>query len=214
MSRIQIAVTTCLFCCGSAFTEVSIGSEMTIYTSTCQQARKCPALRLPCPCRRHRWKATVAQRRQMWHEMLDFRHARTHAAQGCRDRRSGARRLRGREDPFPMHARRIRDREPVSSGEGHRRLPAVLYLCGHSKGKVNAPYQANPRWFGQHGYVALVLDPIQLGESQGIHHERIVRSAGIGRAGATRRRAPKCGTPCGRWTTWRPEPTWTRNGWV
>ncbi len=44
------------------------------------------------------------------------------------------------------------------------RLPAVLYLCGHSKGKVNPPYQANPRWFGQHGYVALVLDPIQLGE--------------------------------------------------
>ncbi|MCA9132086.1 MAG: acetylxylan esterase, partial [Planctomycetales bacterium] len=31
-------------------------------------------------------------------------------------------------------------------------------------------YQANPRWFGQHGYVALVLDPIQLGESQGFHH--------------------------------------------
>jgi len=49
-------------------------------------------------------------------------------------------------------------------------LPAVLYLCGHSKGKVNPPYQANPRWFGQHGYVALVLDPIQLGESQGFHH--------------------------------------------
>ena len=50
------------------------------------------------------------------------------------------------------------------------RLPAVLYLCGHTKGKVNPPYQANPRWFGQHGYVALVLDPIQLGESQGFHH--------------------------------------------
>ncbi len=49
-------------------------------------------------------------------------------------------------------------------------LPAVLYLCGHTKGKVNPPYQANPRWFGRHGYVALVLDPIQLGESQGFHH--------------------------------------------
>ncbi len=50
------------------------------------------------------------------------------------------------------------------------RLPAVLYLCGHSKGKVNEPYQANPRWFAEHGYIALVLDPIQLGESQGLHH--------------------------------------------
>jgi hypothetical protein len=46
----------------------------------------------------------------------------------------------------------------------------VLYLCGHSKGKVNEPYQANPRWFAQHGYVALVLDPVQLGECQGMHH--------------------------------------------
>lgn len=50
------------------------------------------------------------------------------------------------------------------------KLPAVLYLCGHTKGKVNKPYQANPRWFAQHGYVAFVLDPIQLGESQGFHH--------------------------------------------
>lgn len=49
-------------------------------------------------------------------------------------------------------------------------LPAVLYLCGHTKGKVSPTYQSHPRWFGQHGYVALVLDPIQLGESQGFHH--------------------------------------------
>jgi dienelactone hydrolase len=49
------------------------------------------------------------------------------------------------------------------------KLPAVLYLCGHTKGKVNPTYQANPRWFGQHGYVALVLDPVQLGECQGFH---------------------------------------------
>ncbi len=49
-------------------------------------------------------------------------------------------------------------------------LPAVLYLCGHTKGKINLTYQQNPRWFGSHGYVALVVDPIQLGECQGIHH--------------------------------------------
>jgi len=49
-------------------------------------------------------------------------------------------------------------------------LPAVLYLCGHTKGKVNRTYQQNPRWFGAHGYIALVVDPIQLGECQGIHH--------------------------------------------
>ncbi|NLO07045.1 MAG: acetylxylan esterase [candidate division WS1 bacterium] len=49
-------------------------------------------------------------------------------------------------------------------------LPAVLYLCGHSEGKIRLGYQQNPRWFGAHGYIALVLDPIQLGESQGFHH--------------------------------------------
>lgn len=49
-------------------------------------------------------------------------------------------------------------------------LPAVLYLTGHTRGKVHSIYQRNPRWFGSHGYVALVLDPIQLGESQGYHH--------------------------------------------
>lgn len=49
-------------------------------------------------------------------------------------------------------------------------LPAVLYLCGHTKGKVSPTYQAQPRWFGSHGYVALVVDPMQLGECQGLHH--------------------------------------------
>jgi len=51
------------------------------------------------------------------------------------------------------------------------RLPAVLYLCGHnSDGKAHLAYQANPRWFAEHGYIALVLDPIQVGESRGLHH--------------------------------------------
>ena len=49
-------------------------------------------------------------------------------------------------------------------------LPAVVYLTGHTRGKVNLTYQQQPRWFGSHGYVALVLDPIQLGECQGMHH--------------------------------------------
>ncbi len=49
------------------------------------------------------------------------------------------------------------------------RLPAVVYVCGHSKaGKFH--YQPHPRWFGEHGYVALILDPIQVGENGGFHH--------------------------------------------
>ncbi len=49
------------------------------------------------------------------------------------------------------------------------RLPAIIYVCGHSqRGKFH--YQPHPRWFGQHGYVALILDAIQIGENGGVHH--------------------------------------------
>jgi dienelactone hydrolase len=55
--------------------------------------------------------------------------------------------------------------------------PAVLYVCGHANtviervsygSKVN--YQYHPAWFAAHGYVCLILDTLQLGEIEGIHH--------------------------------------------
>jgi hypothetical protein len=55
--------------------------------------------------------------------------------------------------------------------------PTILYVCGHSNiviknvsygSKVN--YQHHPTWFAEHGYVCLILDTLELGESQGIHH--------------------------------------------
>jgi cephalosporin-C deacetylase-like acetyl esterase len=55
--------------------------------------------------------------------------------------------------------------------------PAVLYLCGHANtvvdtvsygSKVN--YQHHPTWFAEHGYVCLILDTLELGEIEGIHH--------------------------------------------
>ncbi len=55
--------------------------------------------------------------------------------------------------------------------------PVALYLCGHasrvedgvSLGNKTA-YQHHPAWFARHGYVSLVVDTIQLGEIQGLHH--------------------------------------------
>ncbi|MCK5802755.1 MAG: acetylxylan esterase [Lentisphaeria bacterium] len=48
-------------------------------------------------------------------------------------------------------------------------LPAVIYVCGHAaRGKFH--YQEHPRWFGQHGYIAMILDAIQIGENDGFHH--------------------------------------------
>lgn len=57
------------------------------------------------------------------------------------------------------------------------RLPAILYVCGHSEVKTNGVscgnktgYQHHGAWFAQQGYVCLVLDTLQLGEIQGDHH--------------------------------------------
>lgn len=55
--------------------------------------------------------------------------------------------------------------------------PAVLYVCGHGAVKVDGvsygnkvTYQHHGAWFARNGYVCLVLDSIQLGEIEGIHH--------------------------------------------
>ena len=57
------------------------------------------------------------------------------------------------------------------------RLPAILYVCGHSnvmKDGVSlgnkTGYQHHGEWFARHGYVCLVIDTVQLGEIRGEHH--------------------------------------------
>jgi dienelactone hydrolase len=56
-------------------------------------------------------------------------------------------------------------------------LPAILYLCGHSPVKRDgvsygnkAAHQHHAAWFARHGYCCLVLDTLQLGEIEGLHH--------------------------------------------
>ncbi len=56
-------------------------------------------------------------------------------------------------------------------------MPAILYVCGHGRelsGGVSvgnkAHYQHHGEWFARNGYVCLVIDTIQLGEIEGIHH--------------------------------------------
>ena len=54
-----------------------------------------------------------------------------------------------------------------------QRLPAVLYVCGHSNRGRNGnktAYQSHGMWFARHGYICLVLDTLQLGEIAAIHH--------------------------------------------
>jgi dienelactone hydrolase len=57
------------------------------------------------------------------------------------------------------------------------RVPAILYVCGHSGVKKDgvsfgskAHYQHYGAWFAQNGYVCLIIDTLQLGEIEGLHH--------------------------------------------
>src|SRR4051794_20482355 len=53
------------------------------------------------------------------------------------------------------------------------RLPAVLYVCGHSNRGRNGnktAYQVHGLWFASNNYICLMLDTLQLGEVKGYHH--------------------------------------------
>jgi hypothetical protein len=56
-------------------------------------------------------------------------------------------------------------------------LPTILYVCGHSQmksGEISfgnkTGYQHHPTWYAMNGFVAFVIDTIQLGEIEGLHH--------------------------------------------
>lgn len=56
-------------------------------------------------------------------------------------------------------------------------LPAILYVCGHGQEKKNGVsfgnkthYRHHGAWYARNGYVCLVIDTLQLGEIEGIHH--------------------------------------------
>src|SRR3954469_24662427 len=61
--------------------------------------------------------------------------------------------------------------------ERNGKLPGVLYLCGHSNLKKNGvsygakvTYQHHGAWLAQNGFACLVIDTLQLGEIEGLHH--------------------------------------------
>jgi dienelactone hydrolase len=59
------------------------------------------------------------------------------------------------------------------TAEVGERLPAILYVCGHSSRGRNGnktAYQSHGIWFARHGYVCLIVDTLQLGEIAGLHH--------------------------------------------
>lgn len=57
------------------------------------------------------------------------------------------------------------------------KVPAILYVCGHGSSKKEGvsfgnkvSYQHHGIWFARNGYACLVIDTLQMGEIEGIHH--------------------------------------------
>ena len=57
-----------------------------------------------------------------------------------------------------------------------KKLPAILYVCGHGRVKIDgvsygnkAHYQHHGAWFARNGFVCLVIDSLELGEIEGTH---------------------------------------------
>ncbi|MCE5239160.1 acetylxylan esterase [bacterium] len=142
-----------------------------LYDALCQEARAITSNSLAHPLSPQRWEATVQQRRRQWLEMLGLwplpeRTPHEATVTGTLDRGDYVvEKIHFQPVPHAYIAGNLYRPAHVTEP-----LPAVLYLCGHTKGKVAPTYQAHPRYFGQHGYVALVLDTIEQGECQGDHH--------------------------------------------
>jgi dienelactone hydrolase len=142
-----------------------------LYEAICREARAISSQSLHQPLSPDHWAANLETRRQQWLEMLGLwplpeRTPLQATVTGVLER--------GDYVVEKIHFQCLPGCHVAGNlyrpAQITEPLPAVLYLCGHTKGKVNLPYQQQPRWLGQHGYVALVLDPIQLGECQGLHH--------------------------------------------
>jgi dienelactone hydrolase len=58
-----------------------------------------------------------------------------------------------------------------------KKLPTILYVCGHGRVKKDGVsygnkvhYQHHGAWFARNGYTCLTIDTLQLGEIEGVHH--------------------------------------------
>ena len=61
---------------------------------------------------------------------------------------------------------------PSGASPGQR-FPAVFYVCGHryqGRDGNKTSYQSHGAWFARHGYICLVVDTLQMGEIEAIHH--------------------------------------------
>ena len=128
-----------------------------------------------------------------------------------RDRRSGRKRLRGGESALSVRARRVIGN--IYRQAKSQEAAAVLYLCGHTKGKSAPPTRPTRAGSASTATSLSSLIRSNWASRRAFTTARTGKGAGTGKAAATRRRARKCGTRCERSTTWKPGPTSIPSGW-
>ncbi|MCA9133580.1 MAG: hypothetical protein KDA45_10515, partial [Planctomycetales bacterium] len=130
---------------GLAMLSVQGDERMTLYGAAREDAKQVSSSSLTVPLTPGQWEQSESQRREQWREMLGLsplpeRTPLQATVTGTLDR--------GDYVIEKIHFQCMPGAYVVGNlyrpAKVQGRLPAVLYLCGHSKGKVNAPYQANP----------------------------------------------------------------------
>jgi len=71
----------------------------------------------------------------------------------------------------------VDEKDAKTADKDESPYPTILYVCGHGGVKKNGVsygnktyYTHHGSWFARHGYVCLMIDSLQLGEIEGIHH--------------------------------------------
>ncbi|MDD2600817.1 MAG: acetylxylan esterase [Kiritimatiellae bacterium] len=165
-----IVVGVCFFFSGSYLCSLAGGEPTALYASLVERAQEVSGNSLFELPSLETWEEQLPEKRRKWLEMLglDPLPLRTDlnvTITGTLDRGSYVvEKLHFQPIPGCRIAANLYRPKEVKS-----KLPAVVYLCGHAKrGKFH--YQLHPRWFAEHGYVAMILDTIAIGESSGFHH--------------------------------------------
>ena len=125
-----------LVCAQGLLNSAARGEWTTLYGAARQDARQVSSLSGAVPLSQSQWQATVAQRREQWREMLGLnplppRTPLEATVTGVLDRRDYV--------VEKLHFQSVPGAHVIGNlyrpAKVTGRLPAVLYLCGHSKGK-------------------------------------------------------------------------------
>jgi cephalosporin-C deacetylase-like acetyl esterase len=166
---------------GSMATAATLGtnsaSETMVHSFLRQEARRLDSQFLQGITNRSQWEARRPELRQQYLEMLGLwplpeRTPLQSKVTGVIEREEGYRveKVHFQSRPRLYVTGNLYLPKEAKAGD---RLPAVLYVCGHSgRGRDGnkTAFQHHGMWFATHGYACLVIDTLQLGEIAAIHH--------------------------------------------